>query len=159
MSETTRVWDLLQRAYAGDVWHGPSLRNLLEETSAEQAAAHPVPGARSIFEITRHVATYLESVRRRLAGEHVPELPRAEAWPVVEDTSPQAWRRAVAAVEDAHGALRRAVAEFPEEDMGRTVTGRDYPHYLMLHGIVQHYLYHAGQITVLLQAQGHEPVG
>ena len=49
MSETERIWNQLQRSFEGnDAWNCPSLRDLLAAVTAEQAHAHPIPGAPSI---------------------------------------------------------------------------------------------------------------
>jgi uncharacterized damage-inducible protein DinB len=159
MSESGRIWDLLQRAYAGNAWHGPALRELLAATSAEQAAARPVASARTIWETALHMSAYEDVVRRRLQGEHIEELPSCEGWPSVGETSPAAWRQALATLEDSHTRLRDAIWGFPEARLDDTVPGRDYPYYLMLYGVIQHELFHAGQIVVLQQALGMTPRG
>jgi uncharacterized damage-inducible protein DinB len=159
MSESDRIWDLMQRAHEGNVWHGPALRRLLDEVTPAQAAAHPIPKAHSIWETVLHVATYEDVVRRRLEAEHIEELPAEQSWPKVEETTPAAWRRALEALDDGYRRLRRAVAEFPDAHLDDAVPGRDYPFYLLLYGALQHHLYHSGQIVVLMQAQGLEPQG
>jgi hypothetical protein len=54
---------------------------------------------------------------------------------------------------------RACAGDFPEARLNDPVPDRDYPLYLMLYGIIQHDLYHAGQIVVLMQAQGLTPKG
>jgi len=159
MSETGRIWDLLQRAYEGDAWHGPALRELLENVPPAKAAARPVPAAHTIWEIALHIAAYEQVVRRRIEGEPIGELSQAEEWPAVADTSPAAWRRALEAFEEEHRRLREALSGFPDARLADTVPGRDYPFYIMLYGVIQHDLYHAGQIALLMRAQGVEPKG
>ena len=159
MSETGRIWDLLQRAYEGDAWHGPALRELLENVPPAKAASRPVAAAHSIWEIALHIGAYERVVRRRIEGEPIGELPEAEEWPDVADTSPAAWRRTLETFEEEHRRLREALAEFPDSRLADTVPGRDYPFYIMLYGIIQHDLYHAGQIALLMRAQGVEPKG
>jgi uncharacterized damage-inducible protein DinB len=159
MGETDRIWDMLQRAYAGNAWHGPGLRELLLSVTAEQASARPVPKARTIWETARHLTACEDAVRRRLLGEPVGELPPDEDWPAVEDNSASAWARTLDEFESGHVRLREALARFPDQRLDDVVPGRDYPFYLMLHGVVEHELYHSGQIVVLMQAQGLTPRG
>jgi uncharacterized damage-inducible protein DinB len=141
------------------VWHGPALRQLVQSVTAEQASARPVPGAHSIWEYVLHVTTYEDVVRRRLGGEPVGELPREQGWPAVADTSHDAWAATRQHFEQCHNRLREALWGFPDERLNDTVPGRDYPFYLMLYGIIQHDLYHAGQIVLLMEAQGLKPLG
>jgi uncharacterized damage-inducible protein DinB len=159
MSESARIWDMLQRAYAGNAWHGPALKELLESVDTEHAAARPVAGGRTIWEITDHLTACEDAVRRRLLGEPVDQTPPEAAWPEVGDVSAGAWRWSRQRFEDGHQALRDVLWGFPESRLDDVVPGRDYPFYLMLHGLGQHELYHAGQIVVLMQAQGLAPVG
>ena len=158
MSETDRIWDQLQRSFEGnDAWHCPSVRDLLAAVSAPQAAARPIPGAPTIWELLLHTTVYESIVRRRLAGEHVETPPDEESWPKPADTSSSAWLQAKLDFGEARRALRQAVAAFPEARLAETVPGREYTFYVMLHGIVEHALYHAGQIEMLMLAQGVRP--
>lgn len=159
MGETDRIWDMLQRAYAGNAWHGPALRELLQSVTAAQAAARPIPEARTIWETARHLTALEDAVTRRLGGQALGELPPDQDWPPVEDQSAAAWRRTLEEFEGGHRRLRKALSTFPESRLDDVVPGRDYPYYLMLHGVVEHELYHSGQIVVLMQAQGLTPRG
>jgi len=49
------IADQISRAFRGESWHGPSVREVLAGVSAEDAAAHPIPGAHSIWEIVLHL--------------------------------------------------------------------------------------------------------
>ncbi len=155
MSETERIWDLLQRSFeGGDAWRCPSLRDLLGGLTAEQAAARPVAAAPTIWELLLHTTVYEQVVRRRLAGEAVPHLDEDAAWPKPPELSPAAWLKAKLDFGEARRALRQAVAAFPEGRLNDAVPGREYPFYVLLHGAIDHALYHAGQIEMLMIAQG-----
>jgi hypothetical protein len=49
--------DQIRRAFWGESWHGPSVREVLAGVSAEDAAAHPIAGAHSIWEIVLHLTS------------------------------------------------------------------------------------------------------
>ena len=51
------------------MWHGPALAQVLETATAERAAAKPIAGAHSIWEIVLHVAAWAEIARARLKGQ------------------------------------------------------------------------------------------
>ena len=158
MSETDRIWDQLQRSFeGGDAWKCPSLRDLLAAVSAPQAAARAIAGAPTIWELLLHATVHEDVARRRLLGESVDTLPDAQAWPNPADTSAAAWLQAKLDFGEARRALRQAVASFPEARLGEMVPGREYSFYVMLHGVVEHALYHAGQIEMLMVAQGVRP--
>jgi uncharacterized damage-inducible protein DinB len=153
-----RIWDLLQRSYeGGNAWHCPSLRELLGGVSAEQGLARPVSGAPTILEILLHITVYEDVVRRRIEGEPIGEVSDEMSWPRPAPPLKAAWRKAIEAFEEGHVRLRRTIADFPAQRLSEVVPGRDYPFYVMLHGTIQHLLYHAGQIEMLMVAQGVRP--
>lgn len=151
MSEVQRIEDQLRRAYEGDAWHGPALRELLADVNAERAAARPLANAHSIWEIVLHVAAWDGAVRRRVEGEKVDEPPEGD-WPAVTDTGEAAWQEARARLERNHRALRAAVARLSDAELYEKVGGGGSSRYGTLHGVIQHQLYHAGQIALLKKA-------
>ena len=151
MNESTRIADLLDRAGHGDAWHGPPVDATLTGVTAEQAAARPLPGGHGIWELTLHIAVWDRIVARRLGGKAY-EPSAAEDWPAVTETTEHAWRRAVANVRQARAELRAALLAFDDQRLHDTVPGKTYSFYVMAHGIVQHDLYHAGQIALLKKA-------
>ena len=153
MSEIQRIEDQLRRAFEGNAWHGPAVRELLNDVTAAQAAGRPLPNAHSIWEIALHIATWEKIVRRRLQGEMVGNLPMEQDWPPVLDTSEAAWGQAVRDLEQENHDLRAAIAQSTEAHLADMAPGKDHSVYVMLQGVVQHDLYHAGQIAVLKKAQ------
>ncbi|PYS87293.1 MAG: DinB family protein, partial [Acidobacteria bacterium] len=69
MTEIERILDQLKRAYEGNAWHGPSVREVLAGITAEQAHARPLPNAHSIWELVHHIAVWENVGRRRLTGD------------------------------------------------------------------------------------------
>jgi uncharacterized damage-inducible protein DinB len=151
MPEIQRILDQLVRASEGDAWHGPPVSRVLQGIDAAAASARPLPHAHSIWELALHIAAWEDVVWRRLGGEVIGELPPERDWPAA-GAGPSEWQRTVAELEAGNRRLREAVSRFPEERLVETVPGRDYTFYVMLHGIVQHDLYHAGQIALLKTA-------
>ncbi|MGB7584772.1 MAG: DinB family protein [Terriglobales bacterium] len=156
MSECARLADQIRRAFEGEAWHGDSVLELLANVDAKIAAAHPIKGAHSIWELLLHIAAWDDDVLRR-AGGIVVELSDEENFPPINDASETAWRKAVEHVKGKHAALVKGVAAFPDSRLFDPVPGKPqkyYDHFYMFSGIVQHELYHAGQIALLKRAQG-----
>ena len=150
-SEAACIADQLRRAFNGEAWHGDSLFEILEGVTAARAAARPIAGAHTIWELVLHVAAWDGAVLQRLGGGAV-ELSDAENFPPVTDTSEAAWRAALARVRRGHEGLVAAVVSLPDSRLDDMVPGKEgayYTFYYMLHGVVQHELYHAGQIALL----------
>lgn len=144
------IADQISRAFRGESWHGPSVQEVLAGVSAEDAAAHPVPGAHSIWEIVLHLIGGYDMVLRRVRGERA-QLSAEEAWPAVTEFSPAAWRQCQDALEQLNQQLQSAVRDFPTERLSQEL-GSEYPAYVQFCGAPQHDLYHAGQIVILKKA-------
>ena len=154
MSETARLADQIRRAFEGDAWHGDSIQDLLAGVTADTAAARPIKNAHSIWELVLHIAAWDGAVFRRIGGAAV-ELTKQQDFPPVRDTSPAAWRQTLSYLEQTHNQLIKAVAAFPDSRLPDQVPGKTedyYDFYYMFSGIVQHELYHAGQIALLKKA-------
>ena len=78
-AELSRLDEQLRRALEGEAWHGPSVLETLEGVSAEQAAAHPLAGAHSIWELVLHLSGDYSLVLRRLGGDGR-QLTESEDW-------------------------------------------------------------------------------
>ncbi len=161
-----RVVETLRRSFDGGAWHGPSLGEALDGCSAADAAARPIPGAHSVWELTLHAAAWADEVAARAAGAR-PGLPRAGDWPPVpEPADADAWRDARAALDAARDRVLAAVAAVAPERLDRPLPPpepqhagvaadalgtRDTLHGTLL-GLAEHNAYHGGQIVLLRRA-------
>lgn len=153
MSEIKRILDQMDRALSGEAWHGPSLNQLIDGIAAEDASAHTVPRAHSIWELVNHIAAWNIIVRRRLTGEHVNVTAEMD-WPPVWEASDVEWKRTLDSLAESRARLRKVVEALKDDQLEQKVPDGDYTAYVTLHGLVQHDLYHAGQIAVLKKAVG-----
>ena len=151
MSEVKRIHDQLRRSFEGPAWHGPSIKELVADVTARKAASKPLAGAHSIWEIVLHIAAWEEGARRRLTGDRA-ELSTEEDWPPVNDTSEAAWREALEFMERNHLGLREAISGLDDARLPEPVVDGMSSVYGTLHGVIQHNLYHAGQIALLKKA-------
>jgi uncharacterized damage-inducible protein DinB len=155
MRETERIRNQFQHAFEGEAWHGPSVLALLDGVTAEQAAAHPIPGAHSIWELTLHIAAWEDACRRRLQGDPA-ELSDDENFPPITDTNQAAWESAKTKLIDVHRRLLDAISATDDSRLDQPIMEsaelRFSSAYVTLHGGVQHTLYHAGQIAILKKA-------
>ena len=151
-TEVDLIVDQMERAFEGDAWHGPSMSEILTCITADQAAAHPIPETHSIWEIVLHTSVWQRTVRERLQGKPIVSLPAEEDWPPVTDTSTSAWTAAAQELRAEYELLREEALQWRDRDLGETTEGQRYTVYEMLHGVIQHNLYHAGQIALLKKA-------
>lgn len=151
MNEIERIREQLRHAMEGGAWHGPSVREILAGMTAAEAAHRPIPEAHTSWELVLHVAAWLEIVRRRTEGEEA--IPTdAENFPAVERHDEAAWAEARERLDRAHAELQYTLEALEPAVLDRRVAAKDYTVGFMLHGAIQHTLYHAGQIVILKRA-------
>ena len=160
MSPTEVLADQWRRSCWSDPWHGSSLGALLRDVDAATAAAHPIEGRHTIWEVVLHLTGWTDEVARRLEG-HAPAMPQAGDWPhPVEATAPN-WQRVLDALAEAQGRLERSIVAFPAERLAERVgherdaplgTGVSFEG--LIQGALQHNAYHGGQIALLRRAAG-----
>lgn len=151
MSEVGLIADQVASGYRDGAWPGVSVRALLHGLSPAEAAAHPIAGAHSAWEIALHLGFWHDAVRRRLAGEAV-EYQLEEDWPAPAAATEANWSAALDELDQAHGGLVDAVRVLTPETLTQLVPGRTFTVYFMLHGVPQHDLYHGGQVMFLSKA-------
>jgi uncharacterized damage-inducible protein DinB len=154
MSERRRILDLIDRAWRARAWHGPAVLEVLDGVGPALAARRVRPKVHSIWELVEHVASWNEIVAERLAGRP-PKVTPEYNFPPVPRTTPAAWRATRRRLARSQARLRRAVARFPEAKLGRRRPKVDYTWSVLIHGAIQHQLYHAGQIALLRRALGN----
>ncbi len=144
------IADQISRAFRGESWHGPSVREVLAGVSAEDAAGHPIAGAHSIWEIVLHLTAGYTLLLRRAGGERA-SLLTEEEWPPVPVPDSDAWRESQRALEELNERLQGVVRAFPAERLPEEL-GSEYSAYTQFVGTPQHDLYHAGQVVLLKKA-------
>lgn len=138
----------MERAFRGGSWHGPAVLDVLGHIDAERAGERPIPEAHTIAELVLHMAVWKDAARRRISGEDY-SPPCSADWRPLDRPLEAEWRAALAELVATHDALRAAVASLDDAALERVVPGQTTTVYATLHGVIQHDLYHAGQIALL----------
>ncbi|MEP6570209.1 MAG: DinB family protein [Acidobacteriota bacterium] len=120
---------------------------ILEGVTSEQAAARPIEGGHNIWELALHIEAWLRACRRRLHAQ----LSDAEDWPAITAADQQAWKHTRESIMQENDELRSAIL-LDDYLLGRPIIEGMSSLYVTLHGVVQHSLYHAGQLAILKKA-------
>ena len=141
----------MKRTFDGDPWHGPSVQAALSGVMATQASLRPIPEAHTIWELVKHMETWVQMVTQRLRGEAALEVPDEQDWPAAGDRAEKDWQESIRSLEKSVQELQKAVEE-DQWELEDEVPGCDYTFEVMLNGVIHHNLYHAGQIVILKKA-------
>jgi len=160
MSEIERIVVQLNRSFERESWHGPAVLEVLEGVTAAEASFQPAPDVHSIEELVRHMAVWKHAVSERIQGRPMNPTPDQD-WSRDGPPDARRWAEAVEALRQAHRTLVTAVGSLSDGDLDESPVGKP-SRYVLIHGAVQHDLYHAGQIAILKKLAraraAHEPV-
>jgi hypothetical protein len=81
-------------------------------------------------------------------------MAKEQDWPLVNDTSEHAWNLAVSSFFSTHLKLAETIKTLTDGRLETTVPGRAYNFYHLFQGMIQHAVYHGGQIALLKKARG-----
>jgi uncharacterized damage-inducible protein DinB len=150
MSKKEEILEELKTIYDGEPWHADNLVDILSGITAGQAAARPIGGAHSIWEVVSHIAGWNDVWAERLGGRNVVEPTAGDFPPSGEGED--AWAEALRDLERSYTNLIGKISEVRDEDVREEFLGRGYPMSFFLEGIVRHIVYHSGQIGLLKKA-------
>lgn len=148
MTMIARINDQLRKAVYGDAWHGPSVMRALEGITAKKAIARPVKSALSIWEITLHLTNLFRIRVNQFRGENAPILQTLDR-PDIPDDSDEAWSRVIEDLKRAHKDYQHAIDDTSDSELFVEISDDGQDLYTLYQSMIQHCLYHAGQIMIL----------
>jgi uncharacterized damage-inducible protein DinB len=151
-TEVRRIGLLSKHAFNGEPWYGLALCKLLAGVSAEQAASHPIRDVHSIWQEVLHAITWRRVTIGLLNGKPEPSVTEEQNWPTPTDTSAAAWQRTLDDLAETQQQLEAAIAGVTDERLSEKAPEKTFSLYVLMHGIIQHDAYHAGQIALLKNA-------
>lgn len=151
-SEVSRIAKLSRHTFDGQPWYGTALCKLLAGVTAEKAAAHPIPGAHSIWQEVLHAISWRNVAIRLLDGETVPPVTEDENWPKPSGDSAAAWQQTLDELARTQERFEAAITALTDERLSEKAPEKPFSFYVLVHGVIQHDAYHAGQIALLKNA-------
>jgi uncharacterized damage-inducible protein DinB len=150
MRPTERLLEQLNKAFGGEAWYGPPLRDLLDGVTEQQANQRPIAGGHTIHELVVHIGTWMDVVAHRITTTDA-ALTTVEDW---SDLTGKSWPATVQELEHAQSRIVDAVARLSTERLDENVPGNKHKIYDEVIGAIEHNIYHSGQIAQLRRALG-----
>lgn len=150
-SELNRIINQLDQAFDKDPWYGKSISTILDSVDPDLAFDPPEPGVHSIAELVTHIITWREFAEKRLAGDTNYLLGQEESfqWQQRFPERSDAWNLLRSQLSDGHQNLLSLLHQNDDSLLDQPVAGKPYNFRYLLNGIIQHDLYHIGQISLI----------
>lgn len=151
MSEIDRILKHYDAVLHGNAWHGEPVWQILDGISAQTAAARGVRGGHTIWEIVMHMAFWEGVAEKRLHGLRA-GLVEELNFPSMPAVTEQDWKKTLDEFRASNVAFRHALASLDPAKLDELTAAGKRTYYDEAHGLVQHHVYHAGQIALLKKA-------
>jgi len=148
MSESKRVSNLYQSIYNGNPWLEVTLANTLENITAEQAYRKINPNLNTIWEIVNHLIQWRRNILRRVQGEII-TTPDHNYFVPILDSSEASWEQSLQSLAKSQEMWNACLSDFNDADFEKIDQNNNHNFYEDIHGIIQHDVYHLGQIVIL----------
>ncbi len=112
--EIQNIRDLLQRTFEKNAWHGPAVKEVLENITAEQSNSR-LQGSHSIVELVAHMTAWRTFVVKKLEGDTEYKVSEEINFPVGVD-----WSAAKAELDRSQRRLLAAIKEFDGHQITRS---------------------------------------
>lgn len=138
----------MKDAWEGDPWYGRNTRTLLSEIDETIAFQQP-SGQHSILELVWHMCTWKEFVISRIREDNKFPLKYFETadWRQLDHTNKALWKQGMQQLEQLQSEMVNLVLIQKDELLEKMVAERNYTFRKLLNGIIEHDVYHAGQVA------------
>jgi len=140
----------LRSVLDGEPWYGRSVMKLLQEIDPAIVHKTPKENSHSLLELLYHMNTWAEFTLKRLEKDEEKDLASFEKldWREIGPDE-HTWEKAMAQFKVTHDLIIELLETKDDEFLSGEVDYREYNFRFLLHGIIQHDIYHVGQIAYL----------
>ena len=147
-SEIRTILDQFEAVHVKSAWYGKPAMELFGEVDEAMVYQRPNNNSHSLIDLLYHMITWQEFTLRRLKRikEDNPADIEKLDWRGI-DPAVHTWKRGLEEFESTFRGIRDFLQIAPDSLLEETVDYRDYNFRELLNGIVQHNIYHLGQVA------------
>ena len=148
--EMVLLQDQLIDAYQGEPWFGRNARQLLGDVDKE-AAFVKLNGQHSIVELVWHMITWREFTINCLEKSSEYDLKHFENldWRQLDHDDKSLWKQGLDILDATQNRLINVLQQQDDAILEQNVSERAYNYRKLINGIIQHDIYHLGQIAYI----------
>ena len=140
----------LENVYNGTPYYGDSVYSIIDRINAEKAN-NSINEGHSIAQILNHMLAWRLYAIEHLKGnvDYDIELGSDKDWPSTRISTPAEWTLLKEEFKESQAALTELLKQKDEGWLSSKLPGKAFSYDFMLKGIIQHDLYHIGQVNLL----------
>ena len=145
----------LQNTLTGEPWFGRPVYAILDEIDPSIATKKPNDNSHSLIDLLYHMITWAEFTLKRIEGDKETDLKASEEldWRTI-DPKKHSWEKGLNEFKSIHTRIIEKLNSRDDEFLKEVVDYRNYNFRFLLNGLIQHNIYHLGQIAYLRKLLG-----
>jgi uncharacterized damage-inducible protein DinB len=146
--ETQSIIKSFETTLSGQPWFGRAVYEILGEVDESKANIKPTGADHSMIVLLWHMNTWAEFVLGSLENKTADEMKAIEAndWRVI-DPKIHTWKKGLDQLKETHTKIIELLSKKEDSFLSEIVPTRKFNFRFMLNGLVQHNIYHLGQIA------------
>lgn len=140
----------LQNVNSGKPWFGRAVYNILDEVDEKKVYIKPDNTEHSMIELLYHMITWANFTLKRIEKDKINDLAAAEEldWRTI-NPKVHSWKKGFAEFKAIHKKIIDLLKKKDDGFLKEKVDYRKYDFEFLLNGLIQHNIYHLGQIAYL----------
>jgi uncharacterized damage-inducible protein DinB len=138
----------LENTLRGEPWYGRSLYDVLDKVDSKKVYQKPGGRAHSLIELLYHLVTWSDFTRAQIGKEHPVDVLSFEKmdWRTI-NPSIHNWKSGLQQLKESNEQILDLLNEKEDGFLDQMPDGRQYNFRFLLNGLIQHHIYHLGQIA------------
>jgi uncharacterized damage-inducible protein DinB len=149
-NEINNIINCFQNVNSGEPWFGRAVYEIMEEVDPAKASIKPDNSEHSLLDLLYHMITWADFTLKRIEKDKTNDLVAAEQsdWRTI-DLKIHSWGKGLAKFKAIHKKIIALLKKKDDSFLKEKVDYRKYDFRFLLNGLVQHTIYHLGQIAYL----------
>ena len=140
----------LEITMSGQPWFGRAVFDILGDVEESKVNIRPGGTGHSMIELLWHMNTWAEFTLSSLDGKSTDEMKSIEEkdWRTI-DAVDHSWQAGLSELKSTHNKMAAMLAQKDDSFLNEIVPTRKFNFRFMLNGLIQHNIYHLGQIAYI----------
>ncbi len=148
----------LESLFNGQPWLDETLLKKTNKLSSKQAFKRPYPSVHSVAEILAHMIAWREVLIKRLEGNYAyqVQMQSSQDWPSMQQLQILGWHALQQQLADNQNRLIELLRQQSDEVLAIPYNEQGHTFDYLINGIIQHDLYHLGQMGLVISMLKHQ---